>query len=99
MFGSEKLAKDCLEYVVFEKHLADEYGAWRIHGKIIPDWMPPGQPVLRTMRKPDFGPLPEEEAEQKPDEAKKSDSEKVETGENVAVAWKPDRRLETFFNE
>lgn len=37
--GSEILRKDVLEYIVFEKHLANEYGAWRIHGKIIPSWM------------------------------------------------------------
>lgn len=37
--GSEILKKDVLEYIVFEKHLANEYGAWRIHGKIIPPWM------------------------------------------------------------
>lgn len=30
-----------LEYIVFEKHLANEYGVWRIHGKIIPSWMTP----------------------------------------------------------
>ena len=38
MQGSEILRKDVLEYIVFEKHLANEYGAWRIHGKIIPSW-------------------------------------------------------------
>jgi len=53
-YGSEKLAKDCLEYVVFEKHIADEYSCWRLHGKILPDWLPGQQPVLRTMRKPGF---------------------------------------------
>lgn len=37
--GSEILRKDVLEYIVFEKHLANEYGIWRIHGKIIPPWM------------------------------------------------------------
>ncbi|KAL6446370.1 hypothetical protein ACFW04_001152 [Cataglyphis niger] len=37
--GSEILRKDVLEYIVFEKHLANEYGVWRIHGKIIPSWM------------------------------------------------------------
>jgi len=52
--GSEKLAKDCLEYVVFENHIADEYGCWRLHGKILPDWLPRQQPVLRTLRKPGF---------------------------------------------
>ncbi|XP_024889034.1 probable 39S ribosomal protein L45, mitochondrial [Temnothorax curvispinosus] len=39
--GSEILRKDVLEYIVFEKHLANEYGVWRIHGKIIPSWMAP----------------------------------------------------------
>jgi len=53
-YGSEKLAKDCLEYVVFEKHVADEYGCWRMHGKILPDWLPGQQPVLRTIRKPNL---------------------------------------------
>jgi len=60
-YGSENLAKDCLEYVVFEKHISDEYGIWRIHAKIIPDWMPAGQqPVIRTMRQPHFEPLTED---------------------------------------
>lgn len=48
MHGSEILAKDVLEYVVFEKHLANEYGTWRLHGKIIPDWLPSRQPSVRT---------------------------------------------------
>lgn len=46
--GSEILAKDLLEYVVFEKYIANEYGRWRIHGKIIPDWLPPREPTRRT---------------------------------------------------
>ncbi|XP_011633415.1 probable 39S ribosomal protein L45, mitochondrial isoform X2 [Pogonomyrmex barbatus] len=37
--GSEILRKDVLEYIVFEKHLANEYGVWRIHDKIIPSWL------------------------------------------------------------
>ncbi|XP_014467772.1 PREDICTED: probable 39S ribosomal protein L45, mitochondrial [Dinoponera quadriceps] len=41
MQGSEILKKDVLEYIVFEKHLSNEYGIWRIHGKIIPSWMTP----------------------------------------------------------
>lgn len=36
IYGSEVLAKDVLEYVVFEKHLSNEYGVWRVHAKIIP---------------------------------------------------------------
>ncbi|XP_065169106.1 large ribosomal subunit protein mL45-like [Atheta coriaria] len=51
MHGSEILAKDVLEYVVFEKHLANEYGKWRVHYKIIPDWMPPREPSETTYKK------------------------------------------------
>lgn len=50
MHGSEILAKDVLEYVVFEKHVANEYGVWRLHEKIIPDWMPPKDPAPITYR-------------------------------------------------
>lgn len=62
-YGSEKLAKDFLEYVVFENHIADEYGCWRLHGKILPDWLPRQQPVLRTLRKPGFVTQASESAE------------------------------------
>lgn len=48
MHGSEILAKDVLEYVVFEKHLANLYGSWRLHDKIIPDWMEARQPRSLT---------------------------------------------------
>lgn len=48
MHGSEILAKDVLEYVVFEKHISNEYGLWRLHDKIIPDWLPPKQPAPIT---------------------------------------------------
>ncbi|KAF6211412.1 hypothetical protein GE061_011924 [Apolygus lucorum] len=48
MHGSETIPKDVLEYVVFERHMANKYGRWRIHDKIIPDWMPPKEPSLRT---------------------------------------------------
>lgn len=50
MHGSEIIAKDVLEYVVFEKHLANLYGKWRIHDKIIPDWLPPREPTLVTYK-------------------------------------------------
>lgn len=36
--GNENVVKDVLEYCVFEKHLSNLYGSWRIHGKIIPEW-------------------------------------------------------------
>ncbi|XP_022913098.1 large ribosomal subunit protein mL45 [Onthophagus taurus] len=50
MHGSKIIAKDVLEYVVFEKHLANEYGSWRIHDKIIPEWMPPKEPSTVTFK-------------------------------------------------
>lgn len=52
LYGSEAIVKDVLEYVVFENHLANEYGEWRIHGKIIPDWMPPKDPIIKTFVRP-----------------------------------------------
>lgn len=50
MHGSEILAKDVLEYVVFEKNITNLYGVWRLHHKIIPDWMEPRQPAYKTQR-------------------------------------------------
>ena len=50
--GSETVAKDVLEYVVFEKHLANVYGTWRLHAKIISDWMPKKEPGRLTYRVP-----------------------------------------------
>lgn len=35
--GSPTDVKEVLEYIVFEKYLADEYGLWRIHGRIKPE--------------------------------------------------------------
>merc|ERR1719184_213210 len=42
--GHPHVAKDVLEYVTFEKHLANYYGKWRLHGKIIPDWLSAQRP-------------------------------------------------------
>lgn len=50
MHGSEILTKDVLEYVVFEKHISNEYGKWRLHDKIIPDWLPAKEPAPITYR-------------------------------------------------
>ncbi|ESO10831.1 hypothetical protein HELRODRAFT_72310, partial [Helobdella robusta] len=56
-YGSETIPQDLLEYVVFEKHIVNENGSWRVHSKIFPDWMKTGDyshqvAVLRTMVKP-----------------------------------------------
>jgi len=37
--GHPNVGKDVLEYVVLEKHLSSLYGRWRLHGKIIPEWL------------------------------------------------------------
>lgn len=50
MHGSEILAKDVLEYVVFEKNISNLYGEWRIHDKIIPPWAEPKQVSPITYR-------------------------------------------------
>ncbi|XP_011157615.1 probable 39S ribosomal protein L45, mitochondrial [Solenopsis invicta] len=62
MQGSEILRKDVLEYIVFEKHLANEYGVWRIHDKIIPSWMAPTDVAEGTyiLPKEDHDPVPTE---------------------------------------
>ncbi|XP_069337414.1 large ribosomal subunit protein mL45 isoform X2 [Eulemur rufifrons] len=52
MYGQEDVPKDVLEYVVFEKHLTNPYGSWRMHGKIVPSWAPPKQPILKTVMIP-----------------------------------------------
>lgn len=59
MHGSEFVAKDVLEYIVFERHLANEYGSWRIHGKIIPTWQAPREPAVVTGVKPSPPEIPE----------------------------------------
>lgn len=37
--GSEAILKDVLEYVVFENRVSSVNGTWRIHAKIVPDWL------------------------------------------------------------
>lgn len=65
--GSETIAKDVLEYVVFEKHLSSEYGVWRMHAKIIPDWLPEKEPSRRT--------YVEDPEEEEPETQDKAESE------------------------
>ncbi|XP_018416095.1 PREDICTED: 39S ribosomal protein L45, mitochondrial [Nanorana parkeri] len=46
--GKDK-PRDVLEYVVFERHLVNPYGAWRMHGKIVPAWAPPKELIVKTV--------------------------------------------------
>lgn len=68
MHGSEIVAKDVLEYVVFEKHLANLYGVWKLHDKIVPDWVPEREPRSLTYLVP-----PVKEKKPEPSEEKKVD--------------------------
>ncbi|KAG8446885.1 hypothetical protein GDO86_014367 [Hymenochirus boettgeri] len=51
MCGSEE-PRDVLEYVVFERHMVNPYGTWRMHGKIVPSWAPPKEPIEKTVLLP-----------------------------------------------
>ncbi|NXG45219.1 RM45 protein, partial [Psilopogon haemacephalus] len=52
MYGGEQTPKDVLEYVVFERYLVNPYGTWRMHGKIVPEWAPPKDPIIKTVMIP-----------------------------------------------
>ncbi|NXQ47768.1 RM45 protein, partial [Catharus fuscescens] len=63
MYGGEEIPKDVLEYVVFERYLVNPYGTWRMHGKIVPDWAPPKDPIIKTVMIPGPAPDPSEQRE------------------------------------
>lgn len=63
LHGSEIIAKDVLEYVVYESNISNQYGTWRLHTKIVPDWAEPKQPSIKTRR------LVEERQEETVDES------------------------------
>lgn len=50
--GSPTDVREVFEYIVYEKFLADEYGRWRLHGRIRPPEMsrPFSQQVSKTFR-------------------------------------------------
>ncbi|NXI24451.1 RM45 protein, partial [Sterrhoptilus dennistouni] len=52
MCGGEEIPKDVLEYVVFERYLVNPFGTWRMHGKIVPEWAPPKDPIVKTVMIP-----------------------------------------------
>lgn len=87
MHGSEIIKKDVLEYIVFEKHLSNEYGAWRIHGKIIPPWTPPRLPTMRTQIL-ELEPEPEPEVKPAVQVAKIADIDSIKTPPSVTGTTK-----------
>ena len=52
-YGDPTLPRTVLEFVVFEKRVSDTYGAWRLHGKLEPEWLETRAPVKRTFRVPE----------------------------------------------
>ncbi|BFZ22631.1 hypothetical protein BsWGS_25670 [Bradybaena similaris] len=58
MYGDPQLPKSVVEYVIMEKWISDTNGRWRIHGKIIPDWMSPRDSLIKTYKVPIFEPIP-----------------------------------------
>lgn len=80
MLGSPSVPKDVLDFVIFEKHLSDTYGKWRVHGKIIPSWKTTSYEYPKTVVLPEL-PTP------KTQDMKKSDHQDGEVGEhNVGVS-------------
>merc|ERR1711879_8929 len=71
--GSEVVAKDVLEYVVFEKHLSNIYGIWRLHSKIVPDWLSAREPGRLTFR------VPKEQPKEKENKAEVTVSDEAES--------------------
>lgn len=49
VLGDEDVPRDVLEYLVLERHLVNPYGRWRLHGKIVPSWAPPKDPIIKTL--------------------------------------------------
>ncbi|XP_044740130.1 probable 39S ribosomal protein L45, mitochondrial [Chrysoperla carnea] len=84
MHGSEILAKDVLEYVVFEKHISNEYGVWRLHAKIIPDWLPKPEPSSKTYIKEPIQPVEEDQSKDVV-EVKNTDVTKTVKSETLAT--------------
>uniref|UniRef100_A0A1I8A289 Large ribosomal subunit protein mL45 n=1 Tax=Steinernema glaseri TaxID=37863 RepID=A0A1I8A289_9BILA len=48
LLGSEAEVRDCVEYVVFENHIANIDGMWRLHDKVYPKWVKTKTPAAQT---------------------------------------------------
>ena len=95
MYGDPDLAKSVVEYVIFEKWISDTYGRWRIHGKVIPDWMEPRDSLIKTYRVPNFGPLPPEEPDDKDKTLKKKEADEDDVDEKDNTEGRSGPRLAT----
>lgn len=59
-YGDSEKPRYMLEYVVFEKHISDTEGKWRIAGKVTPEWKTKGFTFLHTWKEEKESPLEEE---------------------------------------
>lgn len=66
--GHPHVAKDVLEFAVFEKHVVNTYGKWRLHTKIVPPWLAstraPGS-LTHILNKEELKEVVKHESEQK----------------------------------
>jgi len=93
--GHPHVAKDVLEYVVFENHVASLYGKWRVHAKIIPDWLSAQRPSSHLTQVIDFEDLADYEKRPKEDKSKEEDeSDEGKEGEKSKILDKFGRRIE-----
>lgn len=97
--GNPYVSKDVLEYVVFEKHMAETYGKWRLHAKIIPDWLANSRSggiitnVFRAKEADDESKAKEGSEEDKEDEEEESNEKKY------GVSYKSDEKPVSIFNK
>ncbi|CAH8583222.1 unnamed protein product [Heterobilharzia americana] len=61
LYGNPDVAVDVLEYAVFEKHVSDEYGIWRLHGKVQSPSSTPHYTYIPTQRLISSVPSPKSE--------------------------------------
>ena len=98
--GNPYVAKDVLEYVVFEKHLADTYGKWRLHHKITPVTTANerrGGIITHVIKDSDVGKSSEEESSTTNDEV--DVDEKIQNEKKYGVSYKTDEEQVSIFNK
>ena len=101
--GHPHVAKDVLEYVVFEKHLANLYGKWRLHSKIVPDWLNARKAggYLGQIVEPDIEEeetVVEQSREESPEETSDKSADEQEKEKETSVYDRFGRLIEKYKN-
>jgi len=81
LYGNENVAMDNLEYIVFEKHLSNTMGVWRIHDRILPAWGNTPPPSFRTYKVE-----PEDEGDSPLEEKDSEEAEEERKDDGLATA-------------